>query len=112
MKGKRTMKQYFIDIPVRAEISHCVWIAGNELIENGSDYSDCSPVLDEIVLDKLPLPENIGQACSDGDMDYVYEIGVKYGIFDEWDGPSYNVYINEDDYKKYYETRKKLEGSK
>ena len=101
-----------VDIPVRAEISHCVWTACDEFLEGESDYtSDCSLVLDEIDFDRLPLPENIGQACADDDMDCIYEVGVKYGIFDEWNGP-YNVYINEDDYEEYYEARKELEGSK
>ena len=109
-KAHRTCQRTYLTYKlVRAEISHCVWTTCDEFLEGESDYTDdCSMVLDEIDFDRLPLPENIGQACADGDMDRIYEVGVTYGIFDEWDGP-YNVYICKDDYERYYEARKELE---
>ena len=93
---------------VSAEVSHCTW-SGDELFEGESDYvEDISVVLDKVPLARLPLPMNIGQACSDGDMDFVYEDGVDCGLFAQWDGP-YNVYIDEYDYRRYYDIRKTIE---
>ena len=94
---------------VRAEVAHQVW-CGDELIEcDGDDYTgDCAMVLDNVSLEDLPKPENVGQACSDGDMDYIFEEGKCYGLFDEWDGP-YEVYVYDGDYERYYEARKELE---
>jgi hypothetical protein len=69
---------------------------------------DVSVVLDCVELKDLPKPENVSQACADGDMDFVFEEGKWYYLFDEWDGP-YEVYVYEDDYKRYYEARKELE---
>ena len=94
---------------VSAKIAHCTWLK-DYLFEGERDWiDDCSVVLDEIEFDRLPKPEDVEQAASDGDFDCIYEKGVKYGICEQWSGP-YNVYIDSWSYEKYYEARKAIEG--